>query len=286
MIVRKAIGLFSMLLLLAAPALATSSKYNVDRMLLFQFGSKETPHLKCSPDRVCELVLERNEVIYDKVAGDNVRWILGLGAAGHNGEVPTIFFKPNDVGLPNDPIETNLIVTTNMRTYNVILESVKSVTATRYGFYYPQESLASVQTPAQAAAAMTAASGGISGGPYGSSLGIDTVTPTVQRGPAPGSLADQPAPQALDFGYHIFGDASYRPIAVWNDGDKHTYVKMPPRAEAPSIYAQIASGQLQMINYHPPINDLYTLDGIPDHIVLIGTVGKHVPHIDIQRDGS
>jgi type IV secretory pathway VirB9-like protein len=253
-------------------AQAATPRYDSQGVFLFSYGNPNVPTITCSPTKVCELVLEPDEIVFKIYSGDTVRWIINPGFAGSKANIPTVLFKPVDVGPPDDPIQTNLIITTNRRTYEVNLLSVKQTSHTRYGFSYPQEAF--------------------------------MVTPTVNNGQPP--VYDTPAPvqtmppshmqsltgmaiQVARTGppprpdtYDIEGYTSYRPVAVWNDG-VHTYIQMPPKAPAPSIYTQSASGTIEMINFHPPIDDVYTLDGTPDHIVLIGDIGKHVPHIDIVK---
>lgn len=228
----------------------------------YPYGSATPPTLQCSPDRVCELVLETGEVIYDKVAGDTERWIIASGVAGDRGDTPAIFFKPSELGTRSNPMETNLILTTSKRTYEVRLVAARHAAHTRYGFYFANDSLE------------------VSGASVPSSV----PSPSAQDGPQPSTgEPDAVPPQLYDFSYRIEGDTDYRPIVVWNDG-RHTYLKLRPDSQAPSIYTRLANGQLAMVNYHPPINNVYAIDGTPNHLVLIGTVGRHVPRVEIIRE--
>jgi type IV secretion system protein VirB9 len=246
----------------ASSAFANGGRFDAQGVYLFEYGTPVPPTVNCSPDQVCEIVLEPDEIVYDKLAGDTVRWTIGSGVAGGRGNIPTIFLKPVDVGTPASPIATNLIITTNRRTYEIDLVSVKTTKYTRYGFYYPQEQLSIAQA---------------------SVVPLSSPTPQpVVSAPLVITLNAPSGPPPRPDTYDIQGKTDYRPIAVWNDL-VHTYIQMPPRAMAPSIYTVSDNGTIGMINYHPPINDVYTIDGTPNHILLIGGIGKKVPHIDIIR---
>lgn len=275
----------------AGIASADSPRFDADGVYRIPFGTAAAPILACSPDKVCSIQLEANEKVLDKVSGDTVRWQIVTGVAGSRANVPMIFFKPVDVGTVVDPIQTNLIITTDRRIYEMRLQAVKSVSRTRYGFTYGGKNLStSVSTPVAAA---------ISGEPQNLSHGANTaevgltmgqgmestgssLTAMVQQEPSPPSFNGF---NAFDHNYRIVGDTDYKPVAAWNDGIS-TYFQMPRSAPSPSIYIQPAYGSLQIANLHGPINDVYSVTGTPDHIVLIGAIGKKVPHIDIFKGSS
>jgi type IV secretion system protein VirB9 len=256
---------------LSVSARAEMPRYDSQGVYLLSYGSPTVPTVLCSPTKVCEIVLEQDETVFKIYSGDTVRWIINPGYAGSRANIPTILFKPIDVGTPDDPVQTNLIITTNRRTYEVDLLAVKKTPHTRYGFTYPQEQFMvspTVNSP--------------------DSTPFHTPAPVQPEAmPAPPASTSQQMPRVgppkPPDSYRIEGFTDYKPIAVWNDGT-HTYVEMPPKAQAPSIYTESSTGTLEMINFHPPIDNIYTIDGTPNHIVLIGNIGKHVPHIDILRN--
>ena len=219
---------------------------------IFPYGNSVVPNLLCASDKACELILAPGETVTGQIAGDTARWDFQVTRDENN--APVIFMKSKITGTSDDPVTTNLFILTDKHTYQVNLESVQSAKNTRYGFMYPKPIMKNIVT-------------------------IHSPSPL----PTPVLGTDSTPAAALDFGYHINGDANFRPVAVWNDG-YHTYVKLPPEADAPSMYIVGGDGKLNIINYHPPINDLYTIDGLPQHIALIGSVGKRVPHVDIQKD--
>ena len=265
-------------------ARADSPHFDADGVYRIPFGTAAAPILACSPDKVCSVQLEANEIVLDKVAGDTVRWQIVTGVAGARANVPMIFFKPVDVGTVIDPVATNLIITTNRRIYEMRLQAVKAVSRTRYGFIYGGQNLSAGNRTEIAAAVspvtteptiQTTAEAGSGGGIGGTSSGVIPA--------APAATTDHSNPFSLDHNYRWTGETNYKPLGVWNDGI-NTYIQMPRTAPSPSFYRQTADGKMQMVNVHGPINNIYSVDGMDDHYVLIGAIGKKVPHIDIYKD--
>ena len=241
--------------------------YNANGTYEFAYGTAIPPTLTCAPDRVCSIQLAKGETIYDKVAGDTVHWEIGSGVVGRDGDIPLIFFSPLDTcqrnayGACSGPLTTNLIVTTDEHTYELRLEAEKNVWRTRYGFFYPRDR---------------------------------SVTNTPRFSITHHSPPPTPAPTRSDFSpvgcldtitnyrIDVSGNPNYAPAAVCNDGT-HTYVVMRPGAAVPSIYEVLDNGQQSMVDSSPPINGVYTIAGVPNHLLLIGNVGKRVPHVDIYR---
>ena len=281
----------SFVLAMTLPSFALSGHFDGQGIYRFPYGTSTPPTLTCSPDKVCELVLQPNEQVFDKVAGDTVRWIIATGVAGGKGEIPTIFFKPIDVGNILDPISTNLIITTNLRTYNVILLAVREATRTQYGFYYPNPNatLTGLGTDDYLSQPSNPITPNLSSGTQPTQdLTQNVVQNSVPAGQSDLAVADATdtiplPPQLYDFNYHWQGDdSSMYPQVVWNDG-VHTYIKLLPRTMTPSISIYLQNDQRQAITPHPPINNVYSLDGIPDHIQLLYDTGKHGNVVDIFR---
>ena len=268
----------------SAIAKADVPHFDSEGVYRIPFGTAAAPIISCSPDKACAIQLEANEIVYEKVSGDTVRWQIVSGISGPKANIPILFFKPTDVGTVADPIATNLIITTNRRTYEIRLQAVRSVSRTRYGFTYGSQSFSTNNNTPLAAVVNKA-------------VQETMLTPIImtEQTTTPNALTPQmQVPNnssnanntlnnwALDHNYRVLGNTDYRPIGVWNDG-VHTYIQMPKNALTPSIYSQPATGPQEILNIHGPINDIYSIDGLPGHIVLIGAVGKKVPHIDIYR---
>jgi|SRR5579875_1581981 len=215
-------------------------------VMRFPYGPP-APTLTCVPTYACTIILDPGEVVFDKVAGDTVRWIIATGVTGPNGNTPTVYFKPTELGL-----KTNFIITTNKHTYDIILSSMVKKDETPpllYGFTYPREEAYSTPTTAKIATVLAA---------------IPTPSPN------PRLLVDQMT--TIDTSYQISGRAPFTPLHAWNDG-AHTYLRMPEHPyTAPTIYVYNDSdGQDEMAIVHQPINNTYIVDGVPSRIILADT---------------
>src|ERR1700688_1226099 len=106
-----------------------------DGILRYPFGERTPPTLRCMPLSVCDVVLEPGESIVNVAVGDSVRWLIAPASSGPaEATTPHLLIKPTEAGL-----RTNLIVTTNRRTYYLTLVSQKSDPMLRIGFLYPQD---------------------------------------------------------------------------------------------------------------------------------------------------
>ena len=85
---------------------------------VFVFGST-LPTIVRAPLFVCDLALEPGEGVNDLNVGDSVRWKITPASEGSGESLIThVIIKPTDVGLI-----TNLVLTTNRRTYTIKLIS-------------------------------------------------------------------------------------------------------------------------------------------------------------------
>jgi P-type conjugative transfer protein TrbG len=165
--------LFALLTCALVPAVAHAGPIaGPDGVLRYPFGERTPPTLRCKPLFVCDLVLEPGETIVNVAVGDSVRWLIApASSGGGDGATPHVLVKPTEAGL-----RTNLIVTTNRRTYYLTLVSSYNYPMPRIGFLYPQD-------PQHAFAA--AASGAES---------------------RPGTPLPETAIDRLDFNYRMSGD--------------------------------------------------------------------------------
>jgi type IV secretion system protein VirB9 len=213
-----------------------------DGVLRYPFGERTPPTLRCIPLSVCDLVLEPGESIVNVAVGDSVRWLIAPASSGPADAItPHVLIKPTETGL-----RTNLIVTTNRRTYYLTLVSRKSDPMLRIGFSYPQDlqHAFAALVPSQAR---------------------PTPRPSAEL---PGTPFDK-----LDFDYRLSGERSLQPLRVFNDG-AHTYLEMPPGLnEIPVLFAVGSDGGETLVNYRYT-GKYYVVDGLPTHIALVDGSGK------------
>lgn len=230
-----------------------------DGSIRFLFGASQ-PSIVCAVLQVCDIELQPGEQVNSLHLGDTARWsvepaVTGVGAD----EVQHLIIKPMDVGL-----ETSLVVTTNRRTYHLRLRSHRTRFMPRVAFTYPETALAkwnNIRThEAKERQEMTI--------------------------PETGEYLGN-----LNFGYSISGDASWKPLRVYNDGVK-TIIQMPSsmaQTEAPTLLVIRKDGGLfsddetVMVNYRVQ-DDRYIVDTIFDKAILIAGVGSSQDRVTITRE--
>lgn len=175
-----------------------------------------------SPGRVTLIALQEGEELVTVSAGDTVRWVVGdtvSGAAA--GQRVNVLVKPTRVGL-----QTNLVITTNRRTYLLELSSTPKAWMASVSWDYPKERLLSLQKQAQLAQAAA---------PVDAGLSLDQIR----------------------FRYALTGDTpTWRPVRAFDDG-RHVYIQFPTgiaQGELPVLFVIGAQGDGQIVNYryHAP----------------------------------
>jgi type IV secretion system protein TrbG len=237
----RQITIFAFLACALAPAVADAGPIaGPDGVLLYPFGERTPPTLRCKPLFVCDLVLEPGETIVNVAVGDSVRWLIApASSGGTDSATPHVLVKPTEAGL-----HTNLIVTTNRRTYYLTLVSSYNNPMLRIGFLYPQD-------PQQAFATAAVSRG----------MGADAPLAVI-------------AIDKLDFNYRMSGDRGLQPMRVFNDGT-HTYLQMPQgMREVPVLFVIGSDGGNTLVNYRFT-GQYYVVDGVPDGIALVEGSGKH-----------
>jgi len=176
-------------------------------------------------------------------------------------EVQHLIVKPLDVGL-----ETSLVVTTNRRTYHLRLRSHRRDFMPRVGFTYPEDALAKWDAIKSRES---------------HALDIKRSRTLPETGEYLGNL---------DFAYSVDGSAAWKPLRVYNDGQK-TIIQMPSimaQTEAPTLLLLNREGGLfrddetVMVNYRLQ-GDRYIVDAVFDKAILIAGVGSNQSRVTISR---
>ena len=231
-----------------------------DGRILYTYGVG-LPTAVCAPFRVCTIELQPGEKMTgEPKIGDDVRWLVEPGTSGTgDAATPLLLIKPRQDGL-----DTNMVVTTDRRTYYVRLISKTTDYIARMAFNYPDDEKikwdAYLQKQKQEEAEGRAASR------------VDGI--------APGGM------DSLFFDYQVKGsdhDPSIRPIRVLDDGVK-TYIVMSALAEhreLPTLVIHGVDGN-EMVNYRVK-GDTYIVDRLFDRAALLLGVGKHQEKVEITR---
>ena len=169
-------------------------------------------------NQVTDIALEAGEKLVSVSAGDTVRWVVGdtTSGEGATGQVH-ILVKPIGADL-----ETNLVITTDRRTYHLELRSTDKTYMASVSWTYPASTLLALK----ADRAKTEAA---------HSVIADT-----------GVNLDQ-----LRFRYTIEGDAPWKPRQVFDDGAK-VYIQFPSglaQSEAPPLFVIGPDGKPALVNY-------------------------------------
>ncbi|MBL4576734.1 MAG: P-type conjugative transfer protein TrbG [Opitutaceae bacterium] len=191
----------------------------LNAMQVYPFTKGALYQLYASPGKVSDITLQAGENLIAVSAGDTVRWVVGNTTSGEGrNEQVHIFIKPTARGLAS-----NLVITTNRRTYYVEMTSHKETYMASLSWHYPLDELmvlnaTNTQVIRRDAEIITA--------------GIDI--------------------KKLRFRYQITGDAApWRPKRVFDDGRK-VYIQFPSgimQGEAPPLFVIGIKGKAQLVNY-------------------------------------
>lgn len=224
---------------------------------VFPYGDGGIYHVLTAPGQVTDIALQPGETLVAVAAGDTVRWVIGdttSGGSGSNsGEAKRthVLVKPFSAGLA-----TNIVVTTDRRTYHLALTSTARTAMSALSWTYPQDALIALKAAAEAARATQ---------PVASGLSVDR----------------------LHFGYAISGDKPvWRPLRAFDDG-RQTFIEFPANlgeSEAPPLFLVDAKGNAQLVNYRVQ-GRYYIVDRIFDAAELrLGL--KHQDVVRIIRTGE
>jgi P-type conjugative transfer protein TrbG len=146
--------------------------------------------LFAAPQEVSDIALQPGENLTAISAGDTSRWVVGDTTSGNGANKQVhILAKPYASGL-----KTNLVITTDRRSYHLELQSTSDTFMAAVSWNYPQDNL------------------------------VKTVpTANVSSSPTDGL----PAVENLHFGYSISGDnVAWKPVRAFDDGTR-VYIEFP-----------------------------------------------------------
>lgn len=170
-----------------------------------------------APGRVTVISLQVGEELVTVAAGDTVRWVVGDTSSGSGDALRVnVLVKPVRTGL-----KTNLVITTNRRTYLIELTSTEKAWMASVSWDYPKDRMLALQR--QAHAAQTAA-------PVDAGLSLERIR----------------------FRYAISGSTPpWKPLRAFDDGEK-VYIQFPAgiaQGELPPLFVIGAQGDVQLVNY-------------------------------------
>jgi len=238
-----------------------------DGRVVYIFG-QGMPVMVCAPLRVCAIELQAGEHLESQPQiGDSRRWEITPVLSGSGlDETPLLIVKPIEAGL-----ETDLIVSTDRRTYVFRLISDPTRFVSRLAFQYPGEDAAKWATfQARQDAARHDA---------------EAVVEQAREKDKRAGVVPM-AENALDnlyFDYKSNGDLAYRPQQVFDDG-QHTYLIYPNDGrfrELPTLLIQV-NGKSELVNFRVD-ESRYIVDRLFDKAILVVGVGKKQTRVTITR---
>ena len=170
-----------------------------------------------APGRVTVISLQAGEELVTVAAGDTVRWIVGDTSSGTGADLRVnVLVKPIRKGL-----KTNLVITSNRRTYLIELTSTEKAWMASVSWEYPKDRMLALQRQAQSAKAAAPVDAGLS-------------------------------LEQLRFRYAITGaNPPWKPLRAFDDGQK-VYIHFPAgiaQGEQPPLFVIGAQGDGQLVNY-------------------------------------
>ena len=189
----------------------------VNAVQVWPFADGALYQVYASPERVTVIALQPGEELVTVAAGDTVRWIVGDTSSGTGAEQRVnVLVKPIRVD-----IRTNLVITTDRRTYLMELISTEKTWMASVSWEYPRDRMLALRKQSRAAEVAAPIEQGLS----------------LER---------------LRFRYALSGDRpSWRPLRAFDDGGK-VYIQFPAgiaQGELPPLFVIGAQGDGQLVNY-------------------------------------
>jgi len=236
-----------------AATLEPASAALLNAVQVYPFGEGAVYHVLAAPEQVTDLALQPGETLGAVAAGDTARWVIGDTTSGSGeGKRTHVLVKPIAAGL-----QTNLVITTDRRTYHLALTSVARVAMVALSWTYPQDQLIAFKAAQEPVPATPVASG-------------------VQL-------------EQLHFNYVVSGDQpAWRPLRAFDDG-RQTFVEFPASlavGEAPPLFLVDAKGNTTLVNYRVR-GRFYVVDRLFDAAELrLGLKHQDVVRITRVVDGE
>jgi len=201
----------------AEARVAPSREGYINAIQVWPYADGALYQVYTSPGRVTVIVLQQGEELVTVSAGDTVRWIVGDTSSGSGISLRVnILVKPTRIGL-----KTNLVITTNRRTYLLELSSTPQAWMASASWDYPKDRILALQKQAQQAQASA---------PVDSGLSLEQIK----------------------FRYAISGDSPpWKPLRAFDDGER-VYIQFPAgiaQGELPPLFVIGSQGDGQLVNY-------------------------------------
>jgi type IV secretion system protein VirB9 len=222
--------------------------------LIFEWEQGRLYQIYTKPERITDIAFEVGEQIVSIGGGESQRWTISDTQSGKEPYMRKhIFVKPHQID-----ISTNLVITTDRRTYHIELHSLDNV---------PYQASVSWKYP-------------------GSALIIANDTGKSTNEVVPETPLSGLGKRQLNFNYHFVATErpAWMPRRVFDDGHK-TYIEFPEGmqdTEAPILYGLSNAKQQEVINYRRHKN-FYIIDHMTD-VAELTIGGKSAITVGFERE--
>jgi P-type conjugative transfer protein TrbG len=190
----------------------------VNAIQVYPFSAGALYRLYSAVNQVSDIALQPGEKLVSVSTGDTVRWIVGDTTSGEGALTQVhILVKPIAADLA-----TNMVITTERRTYHLELQSTETTYMSSLSWEYPADDLIAIRKKNEGL------------------VGTDAV-----------SVDGAESFDQLNFRYRIEGRGGFAPARVFDDGSK-VYIQFPsslPQGEAPPLFVQGSNGRPALVNY-------------------------------------
>ena len=187
----------------------------INAIQVYPFAAGALYQVYAAVNQVTDIALEPAEKLVAVSAGDTVRWVVGDTTSGEGATAQVhILVKPIGADL-----ETNLVITSDRRTYHLELRSSAKTYMASVSWAYPVASLIALKGRAE------------SDEPVNTDTGLKI--------------------EQLRFRYRLEGDAPWKPLRVFDDGAR-VYIQFPTglaQGEAPPLFVIGGDGKPALVNY-------------------------------------
>jgi P-type conjugative transfer protein TrbG len=226
----------------------------VNAVQVYPFSEGVIYQIYTAPGAVTDIALQAGEGLISVAAGDTVRWVIGDTTSGAGDAKRThVLVKPFSPGLA-----TNLVITTDRRSYHLQLAATSRTAMAALSWTYPADELIALRRAADQATAAAPVAAGV-------------------------------ALDRLHFGYRVSGDRpAWRPLRAFDDG-RQTFVEFAASiavGEAPPLFVIGATGEVELVNYRVQ-GRFYVVDRIFDAAELrLGTTKQQIVRIERVGEGA
>jgi type IV secretion system protein TrbG len=237
-----------------AAALEPSRSHFFNASMIFDWEQGRLYQIYTKPERITDIAFEVGEAIISIGGGDSQRWTITETQSGKDQYLRKhIFVKPHHLD-----ISTNLVVTTDRRTYHIEIHALAHI---------PYQASVSWRYPASA-------------------IIISNEVMEVKKEQKLETPLSGLGQKQLNFNYHFVAQERpvWMPRRVFDDGHK-TYIEFPENmqdSEAPILYGLTKAGQQEVLNYRRYKN-FYIVDHLLD-IAELTVGGQTKIKVGIERE--